>query len=370
MRQRLVLWGEIGTDRKALIAINFDEEERKIFINAFPKEEITKEIQDSLFQVWKNGGEYKFPSNSFYWEVNETDDGIPKEIKIHKPAIVKRSYDIWTKKLLSLRHFEAFQKNLLQIKSQSELKNNNLDTTWNSAKELWNKILSAHNETLLIKEHKELLKLNIDDVFNALKAKKRLNKENDFQFSLTNFKALNKKLDTCAERLIYPKEWNKTFNTLREIQQEVNDLPFMIKHERQLRKRINEIFKDFKKYKQTERENHLKSRIKNLSEVIKKLEKSISREEENYKMQYDKIVHYTRGRLSEKEIEERLAYIKDKIASSKNKIIDITKTIKSLKKKTDRKKDPQNEKTNKAISQNPEENLEKIKHKSDSVEKK
>ena len=54
MNTRLVLWGEIGTDRKALIAIHLDEETAKIHIHAFPKEEVTKEIQDAVFVEWKN----------------------------------------------------------------------------------------------------------------------------------------------------------------------------------------------------------------------------------------------------------------------------------------------------------------------------
>ena len=48
MDTRLVLWGEIGTDRKALIAIYLDESIAKIHTYAFLKEDATKELQSKL----------------------------------------------------------------------------------------------------------------------------------------------------------------------------------------------------------------------------------------------------------------------------------------------------------------------------------
>ncbi|QQR98148.1 MAG: hypothetical protein IPK18_01000 [Sphingobacteriales bacterium] len=49
MQQRIVMWGEIGTDNNALITIELKEAETKVYIYAFPKEMVTKELQDKIF---------------------------------------------------------------------------------------------------------------------------------------------------------------------------------------------------------------------------------------------------------------------------------------------------------------------------------
>lgn len=56
--------------RQTLIAIHLDEKTcRKNHTYAFPREEVTKEVQDALFVEWKNGGEYTFPENAIHWQL-------------------------------------------------------------------------------------------------------------------------------------------------------------------------------------------------------------------------------------------------------------------------------------------------------------
>ena len=96
------MWGEIGTDRKALITFNLEEENAKIHIYAFPRENVTKEIQDALFVEWKNGGDYTFPENAIHWEIDANSDTIlPENMKVDRLDTVLQSQHKWGKKLMS-----------------------------------------------------------------------------------------------------------------------------------------------------------------------------------------------------------------------------------------------------------------------------
>ncbi|MCB0502619.1 MAG: hypothetical protein KDD32_08035, partial [Bacteroidetes bacterium] len=74
MQQHLVVWGDIGTDRKALITIELKEEIGKVIYHAFPQEMVTKLLQDELFSVWKNGGECTFPEDTLKWEIDSHEE--------------------------------------------------------------------------------------------------------------------------------------------------------------------------------------------------------------------------------------------------------------------------------------------------------
>ncbi len=88
MQQHLVVWGDIGTDRKALITIELVEEKGKVIYHAFPQEIVTKELQDKLFTIWKNGGDYIFPEDTLTWEIDsKADNLLPEEIKLHIPIV-------------------------------------------------------------------------------------------------------------------------------------------------------------------------------------------------------------------------------------------------------------------------------------------
>lgn len=360
MQQHIVLWGEIGTDRKALIAIDLNDEQKKVLIYAFPKEEVTDKIQDDLFQVWKNGGDYSFPENVLKWEINELDKAVlPEGISVEKPEILTRAYANWLSKLNSFRVVETYAESLNLLKQKVLLLKEFDESVWNETKEKWQEILQAYSKNALSISQRELLKLDIDEIFEALKAFKRINKETDFEVSQINFKALTKKIEHCKERLIYPDEWSKTFDSLKNIQKEIKDLPLTHKHNRILFNQLNIVFNEYKKYRETENQNRTKQRISELKNIIKKIQEGIEKDKETYKQQFEKMVFYTKGKLSEKEIEERLKDSKKDNKGQIDKIKSIQKTIKSLEKSLEKKPEKNAKQNNKAQKESKAESTEK-----------
>ncbi|MFN8283066.1 MAG: hypothetical protein U0U67_07605 [Chitinophagales bacterium] len=355
MNTRLVLWGEIGTDRTALVAINLDEATAKIHIYAFPKEEVTKDIQDKLFVEWKNGGEYEFPESALHWEMDANSDSIlPENVKVDRPEIVLQSQHKWSKKLMSSKINQLLEDEtkLLEEKASSVAEYD--QTLWDKTKAQWEKISSYQKKNEITWEQTTALKEKINSVFDALKAVKRINSENDDQASAVLVKSLTKRIDELQSKLIYSDQWKFIFDELKKIQAELKDAAIKWNQKRSLYNSVNTIYDDLKKYRATEIITKSQTRINQLKQILDGLKDSIARDDENFKMQVEKMQHYTRGKIAESEIKTRFSYILERVEEKKKKAEGIKQTIEQLKSEIAKEKQQQQEREQEKIKREEE----------------
>mgnify|MGYP000697501883 CR=1 FL=1 len=344
MNTRLVLNGEIGTDRVALIAINLDEATAKIHIYAFPKEEVTKEIQDKLFIEWKNGGEYEFPSFTIHWEMDANSDTIlPENVKVDRPEIVLQSQHKWSKKLMSSKINQLLEDETKLLEEKASTVAEYDQTLWDKTKAQWEKITSYQKKSEITWEQTTALKEKINSVFDALKAVKRINSENDDQANAALVKNITKRINDLQSKLIYSDQWKFIFDELKKIQHELKDAAIKWNHKRNLYNRVNSIYDDLKKYRATEIITKSQTRITQLKQILNGLKDSIERDNDNYKMQVEKMQHYTRGKISEEEIKTRFNYIIERIDEKKKKAEGIKQTIDQIKNEIAKEKQQQQE---------------------------
>jgi hypothetical protein len=343
MNTRLVLWGEIGTDRKALIAIHLEEQTAKIHIHAFPKEEVTKEVQDALFTDWKNGGEYTFPETAIHWEVDANSDTIlPEEVKVDRLDIVLQSQHKWGKKLMSTRINQLLTDEVKLLEEKAAVLADYDATLWEKAKAQWDKIASYHKKNEITWEQTTVLKDKINAVFDALKAVRRLNSENEDHANAVLLKNYHKRIEDLQAKLIYSDQWKHITEELKKIQAELKDLnTIRWNHKKALYNTINDIFDGLRKYRMTEIISKTKGRIDQLSKILGGLKDSIARDQDSYKLQVEKMQHYTRGKLPEEEIKSRFSYLLDTIKEKETKIEGIQQTIAQLKKEIEKEKKQQ-----------------------------
>ncbi|MEZ5024378.1 MAG: hypothetical protein R2728_14145 [Chitinophagales bacterium] len=219
MQQHLVVWGDIGTDRKALITIELKEELGKVIYHAFPQEIVTKELQDELFSVWKNGGECVFPADTLTWEIDSNAENLlPEGVTLHKPGILINAQRQWQKMVMLKSNFILFTEKVNLLKIEMESLKAFDEQLWNNAKTLWNEILQSKKDNLLNLHDADALKVSINSIYDGLKAFKRLNKEdNNYEESRSLLTLYDKQIKECREALIYPDEWNNIFNKLKNI---------------------------------------------------------------------------------------------------------------------------------------------------------
>ena len=334
MQQHLVVWGDIGTDRKALITIELKEELGKVIYHAFPQEIVTKELQDELFSVWKNGGDCTFPADTLTWEIDSNAENLlPEGVTLHKPGILVNAQRQWQKMVMLKSNFILFSEKVNLLKIEMESLKAFDEQLWNSAKALWNEILQSKKDNLLNLHDADALKVSINSIFDGLKAFKRLNKEDNYEESRSLLTLYDKQIKECREALIYPDEWNNIFNKLKNIQGEVNKANLTFKHKRVLFNKLNVVFNDLRSYRQVDQMHHLEDRIKDLHRVVNGLQHGIDQDLESYEHQVEKMKHYTRGKMSDEEIEAQFKHLKDKSADKKKKIKSIERTIRQLEKK-------------------------------------
>jgi hypothetical protein len=333
MQQRIVMWGEIGTDNKALVTIQLLENDAKIIINAFPKDTVTKELQDKIFVEWKNGGEIEFPETTFQWTIDANQDNIlPENVKVERPELITQIQHKWSRKIMSAKVMQLLTDETEHILQSIDSIQNYDQKLWDKAKQQWDKIADYQKKGEVTWEQTTFLKEKINLVFDALKAVKRITSEHDIEQSRILSKNFEATIEQLQNKLIYPDEWKHIFEELKKIQEELKEAPIRWNSKKNLYDKINSIYDDLKKYRATENINKSKSRIKQLNQILSGIYESINREKDNYEMQVEKMQHYTRGRVQLDEIKNRFSYILDRIKEKENKAENIKKTIAEVEK--------------------------------------
>ena len=356
MNTRLVMWGEIGTDRKALITFNLEEENAKIHIYAFPRENVTKEIQDALFVEWKNGGDYTFPENAIHWEIDANSDTIlPENMKVDRLDTVLQSQHKWGKKLMSSKINQLLTDEVKLLEEKASVVAEYDQTLWDKAKAQWEKIASYQKKSEISWEQTSVLKDKINTVFEALKAVKRINSENDDQANAVLLKSYFKRIEDLQSKLIYNDQWKFIFDELKKIQAELKDANMRWNHKRSLYNQVNAIFDDLRKYRMTEVISKTKERITQLSKILDGLKDSIARDNESYQMQVEKMQHYTRNKLTPEELQKRFGFIIERTKEKETKAEGIKQTIAQLKADIEKEKKQQQEREEQRIKREQEE---------------
>ena len=348
--------GEIGTDRKALIAIHLDEETAKIHIHAFPKEEVTKEIQDAVFVEWKNGGEFTFPENAIHWEIDANSDTIlPEEVKVDRLDVVLQSQHKWGKKLMSSKINQLLSDEVKLLEEKASVVAEYDQSLWDKAKAQWEKIASYQKKNEISWEQTTVLKDKINSIFEALKAVKRINNENEDQANAVLVKNYYKRIEDLQSKLIYSDQWKFIFEELKKIQTELKDAAIRWNHKRTIYNQVNAIFDDLRKYRMTEIVSKTQGRIAQLTKILDGLKDSIKRDNESYQMQVEKMQHYTRGKLSVDELKSRFGDILSRTKEKETKAEGIKQTIAQLKADIEKEKKQQQEREEQRIKREQEE---------------
>lgn len=333
MQQHLVLWGDIGTDRKALLAIYLNEDDKQVIIHAFPKEQVDKTLQDQLF-AWKNGASFDFPENDLVWHVDANSESIlPREIRVDKPEFIQRAQNSWSKLLMSTRLFKVCKEEVVLHKALVESTREYTQELWKKTQDLWQKYSGYLKEHELTWEQTELLKAEINDIFDILKARKRLSVEKEKEESHKVLSILDKKIEELKANLIYPEEWPKIHEGLRTVQADVKAASIKWEQKKKFFDRINEVYDALRSYKKTQDVTHLKDRIDKLKKILHGIEQTIEKDRESLSAQQEKLAHYTRGKSANTDWGGLLKVIENRIQEKEAKITDIKKTIDQLTKK-------------------------------------
>jgi hypothetical protein len=333
MQQHLVLWGFIGTDRKVLLAIYLVEEENQVKIHAFPKEIVDKNLQDQLF-AWKNGAPFKFPESELIWHIDAYSDSIlPRDIRVEKPEFIQRAQLSWGKLLMSSKLFKVCKEEIVFHKTLVSSTPVFKQEQWDKTQELWQKYSDMLKSQDIVWEQAELLKAEINETFDFLKANKKKAYDKEKSQVKEISKKFEKEIDAIKSQLIYPEEWPKIHEKLKVLQADLKSSAIRFQNKKPLFEKIDEIYQSLKSYKKTQNITHTKDRLGNLQRILKGLETSLEKDVESFTTQQEKLSHYTKGKNSGSEWTGLLQVIQNRIKEKEAKVEDIKKTIQQLESK-------------------------------------
>lgn len=333
MQQHLVLWGYMGADKKVLLAIYLVEEENRVMIHAFPQDEVDKTLQDQLF-AWKNGAPFQFPESEWIWKIDAHSESIlPREIRVDKPEFIQRAQIDWGKLLMSSKLFKVFKEEIVLHKTLVSSSPDFNQEYWTKTQELWSKYAENRKTRDLTWEQTELLKAEVDETFDILKAQKK--KSYDKQKSATQefAKKIESQLGKLKSQSIYPEEWPKIYEGLKSIQSELKTSPLPFFSKKPLFNKIDEIYQSLKSYKNTQSNTHTKERLENLNRILSKIQNSLEKDKESKALQEEKLQHYIKNNNSNNEWGGLLQIVQSRIDEKEAKVADIQKTIRQLEKK-------------------------------------
>lgn len=333
MQQHLLLWGDIGTDKKALLAIYLNVDEKEVVIHAFPKEQVDKKLNDELF-AWKNGASFNFPESDLVWHIDAHSESIlPREIRVDKPEFVQRAQLAWGKLLMSTRLFKVCKEEIVLHKTLVSSTPEYNQKLWDKTKELWQKysdMLRAHDLTW---DQTELLKAEVNETFDMLKEAKRKKIQEEKNQNKAIISGFEKAIEDQKALLIYPEEWPQIHESLRKIQADLKASTLRIHEKKPFFEKIDEIYQTLRSYKKTQDITHIKDRLDKLSKILKGIETTLAKDKESLAFQQEKLSHYTKGKNSPNQFGGLLQIIQTRIDEKEAKVADIKKTMSQLEKR-------------------------------------
>ncbi len=336
MKTKLVLWGSSANNEKVLIAMELRPDANKVDIFTFPKAVATEEFTTKMMEEWRSGGEVEFPEGHTHIEreLAVADSILPDDLKVDRTELIQRAQTEWHFLVLSTKLNQVYRTELDEFKDKVQQMTNYDGSMWDSLKGFWDKVQGQVQERNLFREHADLLRDGINDLFGKLKDM-RTALNNEFETKSveahSKFMAI---LDSVEERIKTSAKSPSIFEDLKQMQTDYRTAPMTREHRNQVWERLDGAFKMAKGEKPggttsgadfTSASARIQNRLEGLNAAIAKMETSTNRDKEELDFQQKKIAT-TDGQLEAQIRQAKLRMIQERYDSKKVKLDEMLAT--------------------------------------------
>lgn len=345
MKTKIVLWGANEKDEKLLLAIELLEKENQIGIHTFSESIATEEFYNKMMNIWRDGGQVPFPEGHEYTtrELKMAESILPDNLKTERTDIVNRAKTEWHFVVLSNKLSESLKDEVQEIKERIENLSEFDNGIWEEMKGFWSKVQGQVREKNLFREHANELRNTTNELFDKMKALKKV-MDSEFQtISETHLKSFIEKLDDIEERITKGLGLQPIFNELKNLQSQFRDTDFTRRDRNKVWKKLDAAFKKVKSKKYGDKQgdssalSRLQRRYEGLLAAIGKMETSINRDKKEIDFQ-NKRINNTDGQLEAQLRQAKLAMIDERIKSKEEKLVEMLKTKSELENKIEAEK--------------------------------
>jgi hypothetical protein len=354
MKTKVVLWGENSDNEKILVALELLEKENKVNIYTFPLEVATEDFYQKMTNEWRMGKPLELPQHTVIERpLSISESLLPDNIKVEKTDIISRAQAEWQVVVLSSKLYELYQGELDEIKEKIESLSEYDDKLWQETKQFWDKVFDKVKDQTLFREHSNILKERINNLFDKLKSLRKALQSELEKGSKEVADTLLAEIADVESKLEKGLGLKPLFEQMKSIQDKYFQSKLSQKDKNTVWEKLDATFKALKDKKPTTGDGQggdkLQSRYKGLIDTMKMMENSIARDKQDYNFQVKKI-ETTDGQLEMQIRQAKLKMLEERISSKEAKLKDMIKVKGELEAKIGKEeiKKANQEKTNQA----------------------
>ena len=334
MINRYVFTGRNAADTPILVGMELQLKQKQVELLVFLREGLSEEFAKALAEAWEKGEALDFqvePERLI--RSAEEEHLLPIEIKADRPEVISRLQNEWTLKLLSYKLYESIGEEINSLQKTVQDLGNYSQDLWDKAKRTWDQVGNHAQDFNLSRNHATELRDRINKLFEQLK-KMREGGQVEFEHASTSLREqYEKTLEAFQGRLRENPRVNELFDQLKLLQKEIKDARLTHRDRRTLWKTLDDSFEFLKNQKENLWQSHLGNRIHGLEDAMSKIQSSIDRDRANIDFEARKLAGGRIGQLEQQLRATRMKVMDDRIKSKEEKLVDMQKTLQSLKKK-------------------------------------
>jgi hypothetical protein len=337
MKTKLVLWGSNANNEKVLIALELRPDANKVDIFTFPQAVANEEFTTKMMEEWRNGTAVEFPEghNHIERELAVADSILPEDLKVDRGELIQRAQTEWHFLVLSTKLNQVYRTELDELKEKVATLSNYDGTMWDTLKGFWDKVQGQVQDRNLFREHADLLRDGINDLFGKLKDM-RTALNNEFEVKSVDahskFMAI---LDGVEERIKTNPKTPSIFEELKQMQADYRTATMTREHRNQVWERLDATFKMAKGERPgapasaggdfNSASGRIQNRLDGLNAAIDKMATSTNRDKEELDFQQKKIAT-SEGQLEAQIRQAKLRMVQERYESKKAKLDEMIAT--------------------------------------------
>ncbi len=334
MRKRIVLWGTNEKDEKLLLALELNEKDNTVDLHTFTEAVATEEFFTKMMNEWRTKDDFVLPDEkqSIVRPLSMTDNLLPDNIKTENTNIINQAKAEWQFTVLSSKLYEYYSSELSTIKEKVDKLTNYDSNLWTEIREFWEKVQEQMKEENLFKGHGYKLKKSINEVFDSLKAVRKVMDDEFKKASAIVKKEFMSSLDIIEEKIDKGLGLQPLFNELKKMQSDFNNSKLSRSDRNKVWKRLDKAFKTVKEKKYGNKPSsgnsemdRLNNRYNGLINAIDRMNQSLNRDKRDKEFQ-DKRISTTDGQLELQIRQAKTQMIEQRIISKQERLDDMLKT--------------------------------------------
>lgn len=330
-KMRFADWGSDPKDQKVLIALELLKDKGQLAVYLFPKLGFEKELLRKIENDWVKGTEIPFPDEVSPKLLPMTEDSVlPEDIRADNPIAFRKVQNDWAYEIVTERFWKSYLDELSAIKEEAKLADQYSKELFEKTKDFWDRVLEQKKEQNIGQDKIDEIKSDVDLIFEKLKALRQAAVDDRKKRSEELIKTIKPRLEKAHEAIDGKVSAPKVIEDLKEIRAALNSSGLRGKAKDELSDLIDAAFEKLKSRKAKVHDSKLQKRIKDLQDIIRKMERSIERDKKELNFQDKRMNSSATSDFEIKLRATKREMLEEQIKSKEGKLKDIRETLESL----------------------------------------